>query len=264
MTSPGFIPPALGPQPAPIAAEISSFGRQGDLPEFPLSIGLPGDPDLGFQTPCFTDFSSPYLEIYKFDDRIKLGERRYFFACRFPATPISATVTRSDGLIQSVELREDIPNPNLDKGQAQAVIDWPALPFYPTDPTINYTLVITDSSGASASFPFWVEPPVKEYILPVPQASSPGTTFLVYYVNFDLNTTPTFNLYGADQILQDGQAELTHRDSWPVSITQPLLDSTGKMKGWALKPLPSVTTDIRATYVITYYNKNTYEKIWLR
>jgi hypothetical protein len=200
------------------------------------------------------------VELDTANDQMRLGERRYFFVCNFPRSLTSASVTRSDGLTQEVELLASIPNPDLRKGSAEAVIDWSALPFHPTG---MYTLTVTYEITETLNF--WVEAPTKEQILTVPPSGPPGTTFQVYYVYFDLNTTPTFDFYGEDEPVEGGDHNLTYRRSWQIPITQPLTGVMGD-KGWAQAPLVSAASDLPAAYAITYdyQGKGIFDLFWLR
>jgi hypothetical protein len=173
--------------------------------------------------------------------------------------PISALLNRPDGQSQSLTLRTAIPNPDLQLGSATAVIDWPALPF---EPTGIYSVTVMAGGGISVSLPFLVEVPTEEKILVVPQAGTPGTLFQVYYVNFDMNSTATIDLYGEDNPVIGGYHEMSQRSIWTVMIDRPLAGSPGK--GWAQATLASQATDVPAAYSVTYDNKRVFDLFWLR
>jgi hypothetical protein len=248
----------------------SRFGELGDPLRSTFIIPEPNDKkELEF-TPC-EETVTEYISTYG-DPRVfptELGRRRYFFVCNF--SPISATVTRSDGLIQPVKLLTEKPVPDLNMTKMpQAVIDWPALPFYPTG---QYTLTVISSDGSlfgcnritrGQPCKFRVDPPNQEYILPVPAAGPPGTNFLVYYVNFDPDNPLKVNLfYAENEALLPGSISISRRGSWTITMSQPLIDASGAARGWAVDPLPSNDTDLKSTYVISAENSSAYAGIWL-
>jgi hypothetical protein len=190
---------------------------------------------------------------------IELGQRRYLYVCL--ANPVSARLSRPDGLTQTIELLTEVPNPDLQMGDAQAVIDWPALPFEPANEW--YTVTVTDSTGIPEEFRFLVARPTEtteKRILIVPPAGPPGTVFHVYYVNFDLNTEPEFVFYGEDVPAVGDDHHMTYRDDWKVRIPQPLGDG----KGWGQASLISFATDRLGAYSITHNEKEIYNLFWLR
>ncbi len=256
-TAPVILPTDTPLPPAPTAAQSCSSAfscSDPSLPPLVLAAGGPNDPTF---TPCefsragaWIDAPAPYI--------IELGERRYFFACDFPSPPVSAVINLSDGSTQSAQLISSIPNPDLRIGNAVAIVDWPSLPNQPTG---LYTLTISSGDGTQAQLQFQVNPPTTEHILTVPASGPPGTTFTVYYVNFDLNTSPIFYFYGEEQPTVGGDHTLPFLGSWQVTITEPLASVPGK--GWAQLPLSSASTDRPAAYSITYDNWRIYNLFWL-
>ncbi len=248
------LPDRPTPGPAPTPCGVFNCPPDG-LPDLELAVGGPDDPSFipcqGHRAQPWVDSHPPYI--------MQLGLRRYFFACDFPTSPLSATVTLSDGSIQPVQLLGAAPNPDLPQGNAQAVIEWPALPIQPTG---TYTLTVASSAESQVAFPFLITAPTQEFILPVPAAGPAGTIFQIYYVNFDFNSTPTFDFYGEDHPVAGGDHVLSHRRRWQISITTPLVGSDGK--GWAQAPLESTPADPPAGYAISYDNKRVLNLIWLR
>lgn len=203
---------------------------------------------------------------------LDLGQRRYFFLCNIPADLATVTITRSDGITRQLEIWPPaaVPGRVLSYShQATGFVEWPALPFHPTGP---YTLTVTDGSGTSflpQSPTFIVTRPLTlaSYILPIPAAGSPGTSFLIYYVNFDRGETLDFSLHYIDKPPQQpddyDQLQLTHQThSWPIPINEPLNGSSGK--GWGVSSLSSSATDLQGTYVISSTNRDIYQPIWLQ
>jgi hypothetical protein len=247
-------PTALPTETQSCASEFSCSDNAG-LPALNLSPGGPNDPTF---IPCEFPRSEPWVDS-SIPYMMELGEHRYFFACEFPGGASSATVTLSDGSARSVQLFNSVPNADLPLGNAVAVVDWPALPF---DPTGLYTVTILSNDGNQRQLQFQVDPPTQEHILTVPSAGPPGTVFDVYYVNFDLNTSPTFDFYGEDQPNTGGDHTLLHLGSWQVTINQPLNSLPGK--GWAQASLSSASTDRRAAYSITFDSWRVFNLFWLR
>ena len=254
---PTFTETPLPPPPPPSATACPSvFSCQSAaLPPLTLPAGGPNDPTF---IPCQFPRPNPWIDTYS-PFIMELGLRRYFFACDFPTSPAQAAVTLSDGTRVQVELLQAMPNPDWPTGRPQAVIDWPALP---TQPTGVYTLTVASGGASQASLEFMVTLPTQEYILLVPAAGPPGTTFQVYYVNFAMNSTPTFEFYGEDQPVVDMPHVLSHRNRWQISITQ-LLPGTND-RGWAQAPLVSVASDRPAAYAISHDFNRVFNLIWLR
>lgn len=266
LSTTGQVPPAEAG--SSTSEEQSQAGADttpgGEQPLPPGIIGPPLLPELRFQPgqpyggfePCSDTASEPRLQILG-ENEVQLGERAYFFVCDFTDEPDSASITWPNGQIQPVELQETLPNPTLQKGNAQAIIDWPVLPFYPTD---NYTLTVTGTLGTRKELPFTVVFPsmasIDEHILVIPSAGPLGTTFQVYYVGFTLNSTATLTIYGksdstftlngADPVLLRGVVED------PVYINQPFLDPPEKYidKGWGLALLYLAKTEPPGLYFI--------------
>lgn len=237
--------PTSPPQPPVATSCPSAFScSNSSLP--PVAIAPGGPNESGFN-PCESigpqrvETSQPLI--------VELGEQRYFFACDFPSAPTSASVILSDGSVQPVAVLDPATvDRDLIINRAQAVIGWAALPTHPNG---VYTVTIADSNGDQAQLEFLVKPPTKKHILVVPHAGTPGTTFQVYYVNFDLNMAVTFDFYGEDQpTIVRGLHTLSYRGQWTILITEPLPGSSDK--GWAQAPLVSAPTDLRAAYSITY------------
>lgn len=243
-------------QPTATSGCPSSFScSDSGLPPLVLAAGGPNDPAFN---PCefprseaWVDSPAPYV--------MEMGERRYFFACDFPSTPASASVVLSDGSIQGIPVLGSIPNPDLRTGNAMAVVGWPALPNQPVG---IYTITISTADGIQAQLQFQVNPPSVEHILTVPDAGLPGTIFDVYYVNFEINTSPTFTFYGEEQMGIGGDHTLSYLGTWQVAINQPLQSSPGK--GWGQQSLISAVTDRVAAYSITYDNWRIFNLFWLR
>jgi hypothetical protein len=104
--------------------------------------------------------------------------------------------------------------------------------------------------------------PTAQHILVVPPAAPPGATFQVYYVYFDLNTTPTFDFYGEDTPVIGAKHILSHRTTWQIAITQQFAGVPGK--GWAEADLSSSTGDLPAAYGIGYNTRSVTDLFWLR
>jgi LysM repeat protein len=257
------VPPTLPPPPPTIKpTEVtptepvctSDFCPNPELEgSLTIDAGGPNEPDF---VPC-ESVTEPKIEFDTSTATVELGQRRYFYVC--VDDPVSASVTSTDGQPRQVTLLSAIPNPDLQMGNAQAVIDWPALPF---EPTGLHTMTVSSADGTVVDFVFLVLSPTTERILTVPPLGPPGTTFQVYYVNFDLNTTPTFEFYGEDEPVVGGSHELSLRTPWEVNVDQPLMGVSGK--GWAQKLLDSEPTDARAAYSITYDNKRVFNLFWLK
>ncbi len=254
-----YLPPLpFSPQPPPVATKAcSAFSCGGGtgLPDLTLASGGPNDPTF---PPCQTPQATPWIDT-PLPSRMEVGTRRYFYACDFASTPNAARVTLRDGSTRSVTLYAAPPNPDLQRGNSQAVVEWPALPVNATG---LYTLTVTDAAGNSAVMPFLVLTPTMEHILAIPPSGSPGTTFQVYYTYFDLNSRPTFDFYGENQPVVGADHKLSHRSQWRIAITQPLAGIAGK--GWAVAALASLRTDRRAAYAIGYDNRRVVSLFWLR
>jgi LysM repeat protein len=216
----------------------------------------PGGPNNAAFTPCQV-VTQPRLEFDSTIKEVELGQRRYIYVC--VPDPVSAFLARADGQTQSVNLLSTLPNPDLQTGDAQAFIDWPALPFEPTGP---YTMTVMRSDSTPVNFLFFVIPPSTERILVVPQARQRGAVFQVYYVNFNLNSTATIDLYGEDDPVVGGFHEMSLLNSHPVTINQPLAGSSGK--GWAQESLVSHANNMPAAYSLTFDNRRIFDLFWLR
>jgi hypothetical protein len=152
-----------------------------------------------------------------------------------------------------------MPNPDLQLGNAQAVVEWLALPVL--QQTGLYTITVGTSDGIIASIPVYILPPSQEHILVVPLIGSAGATFQVYYVNFDLGTQ-TFDFYGEERPVVGIDHSLSHRDQVQVAITNPLATIDGK--GWAQQPVISATTVEPGVYAIAPSNLSATGSFWLR
>ena len=262
-------PPPPSPQVPPCPSVLSCPSTA--LPPLMLAPGGGNDPTF---KPCSPSDSN---RIQTSSLVIELGERLYFFACNFPSPPVSAAVILSNGSIQPLALldpltvnRDLITSTiiNTSTGdveyKAQAVIEWAAVPTdASTQPIGIHTLIITDGSGNKEERQFMVKLPTKKHILVLPHADAPGRTFQVYFVNFDLNTDATFELYGEDQPSSvRGKHTLTHRGQWTIPITKSLPQSSDK--GWAQAPLVSASTDLRVAYSISYNQNEIYTLFWLK
>jgi hypothetical protein len=203
---------------------------------------------------------------------VEIGQRRYFYLCDFPTGSITATVTLSDGSIQTVELLSFVPNPDLpsspkdsqEQPRLKAVIDWPALP---TQPLGDYVLRVGYADDKQVEQVFSVDPPTSQYILPVPAAGSPGTAFDIYYINFTVNTTREIELYGEDSPPTPGlNHRFRFRDRWQITITQPFAPPIPGLEGqgWEMVLLESKPEDTLALYAITHDRERVSNLIWLR
>lgn len=283
-----FIPTAMPATPSPMPVSVATVAHS----PFTLKEGIPAeiiDPSLPnayeeFEYPhCNPDPSAtphPWLDAfdpwsndppYDVLTKVALGQRRYIFLCNFPDGPATAMVTRSDGITRSLKIWPSSVLPNLDlkmSDEARSFVEWVALPFHPTG---TYTLTVTDNN----SIPFPLDPstfavvppdPSTAYILPVPPSGPPGTSFLIYYVNFELGQTLDFKLAfaGNSPIQRDPRApyEVHPAGDWRVQITEPLLRINGK--GWGQKILSSNSTNLEGTYVITSTHSEIHQKIWLQ
>jgi hypothetical protein len=249
-------PPTVKPTEEPPAEPVctSDFCPNPELDDtLTLDPGGPNEPDF---VPC-ESVTEPQIQFDTSILTVELGQRRYFYVC--VEDPVSASVTRTDGQAQQVTLLSAVPNLDLQMGNAQAVIDWPALPF---EPTGAHTMTVSAGDGTVVDFLFLVIPPTTEYILMVPPLGPPGTTFHVYYVNFDLNTTPTFEFYGEDEPAVHRTHEFSLRSTRQINVDQPLMGVSGK--GWAQRFLISEPSDARAAYSITYDNKRVFNLFWLK
>jgi LysM repeat protein len=260
------VPPPAAPAGAPAGApappsppSCSAFScppTGGDVSSFPVPAGGPNGAAF---TSCEYPRSNPWIDPFPPSSFVELGARLYFFMCDFPTGPVKATMTLSDGSSQPVELLRPKLNPDLPPGRAQAVVDWPALPFHPTGP---YTLTVVSGSGKPEPFYFHVTQPTAEHILAVPAADPPGTIFRIYYVYFPLTSTQTIDFYGEDQPVTGADHTLSHRNQWQIPITQPLAGTNDK--GWAVQTqLESLPGDQPGAYAIRYGFTGVYDVIWL-
>lgn len=275
--------PTLAPiVPAAVPTTVvprSPFSLQGSIPK---DLVEPSDSNKSGEleyVPCTETkpITAPWVSAFDNDEqvqltRVALGQRRYFFLCNFKSPPATALVTRSDSITYQLEIRSilDLPNPELKRSiTATHFVEWLALPFYPTSSstyssTLTYTLTIKDDNGnlLIPTQPFRVISPstATPYIMPVPLSGPPGTSFLVYYVNFPLWQAQEFQLYYYNSN-PNRQTDTRH-----VLITEPLTGVKGK--GWGLGLLPSIVTDVAGTYVISSTNpadsdEPIHQKIWL-
>lgn len=229
-------------------------------------------------TPCKT-YTENELGLDTFDPTAELGQRLYFFTCHF-TNPISATVTQSNGITESVELlgptSTKLPPYVAEKitGTVKAVIEWSALPTLPVTSLEIYTLTVTENSGnflTPVDAMIFVEPPERSHILVLPQAGVLGTRFLIYYVNFTPSLTLTFDLYSQGQPevrTEESGGKLYYRRSWQVPITQTLFVSNGE-GGWAKMPLFLGPAPANRYYAISYREEDLEERqpdwlFWLK
>ncbi len=264
-----FLPPlAVGAAPPlPTAPTVDSGGGGGgpsvvcpgfscpssDLPDLNLAPGGPNDPS--FQ-PCAPARATPWVSAEK--AIIEMGERLYLFACDFTTRPISATIT-VNGVVQPIPLTDSLRNLDLQKGPAQAIVEWLALPDRPLG--LHRLTIYGENGESTVPFNFIVEAPSGPHILVDPQAASPGSTFTVYYINFDLNSAPTIALYGEDLPAVGADHSMSGRGTWTVLIDRPLPGMAGK--GWTAAPLSSRPQDRRAAYAVSYNNQAVYDLFWL-
>ncbi len=249
--------PELTPTPVPTSTKPACDNDFCPNPDLEGSLTIePGGPNNPEFVPCEA-VTEPRVEFDTTTKIVELGQRRYFYVCI--NSPVSASITREDGQVMQVTLRNTIPNPDLQIGNARAVVDWPVLPF---EPTGIHTMTVTRSDGPPVDFRFLVAIPNEERILTVPQAGEPGTIFQVYYVNFDMNATETFEFYGEDEPAVGRNHHFSQRSSWQVVINQPLVGLGGK--GWAQVPLASEIYNSLGAYSITFDNRRIYDLFWLR
>jgi hypothetical protein len=230
-----------------------------------LDSGAPGD--AGFD-PCHGDLGEPGLHFVT--DEIEIGQRLYVYVCEFPEglplTALTAKVEQADtNFSQDVTVLPVPANPDEDeeKNDAQAVVEWPALPGQPIG---HYVLSVATSGDEKIEITqgFDVKAPGSPHVLIVPEVGSPGKIFEVYYVFFELNTALDVALYGEDTPVEKQNHFVTGRDSTTVVIDQELPYSTGK--GWAKQSLESSPDDIRSGYaVVFFYMNNSYKRLfWLK
>jgi hypothetical protein len=257
------VPPQSNPNPQSDCPSPFSCSNSG-LPGY--SIGLGGGNDPTNYVPCQSPSDSGWIDTAPpYDAQQKpvmtLGERRYFFACDFGSKLISAKVVFADGTSQPVPLLDPTDvNPDLITGSetksAQKVIEWAAIPLEGVTQHIGTnTLIITDANQKETPYDFVVNLPTTKHILVVPHSEAPGTTFEVYYVNFDKGNPITVTLYGEDT--PSGKHcvhTFTSRQRWTVTIDKSL--SASSNMGWAQAMLPSASTDPPAAYSINYPGQN--------
>ncbi|MBN2007520.1 MAG: LysM peptidoglycan-binding domain-containing protein [Anaerolineae bacterium] len=243
--------PATSPPEGPVCAN-----ELCPNPEFAGTFNIePGGPNQAEYIPC--EFvGEPRIELDTTTFILELGQRRYFYVCG--DTPVSAYVTREDGQHQQVDLLTAHPNPDLSMGNAQAVIDWVALPF---EPTGVHTMTVKRGDESQVDFIFLVQYPKTERIVVIPPVGPPGAVFQVYYVNFDLNTAPTIDVYGEDIPLLMGTHELSQRSTFSILINQPLTGQPGK--GWGQGPIVSQTYNAPGAYAVTFDHRRVYGMFWL-
>jgi LysM repeat protein len=264
-------PPAGEPQgPAPTTCPSPFSCPLADLPPFLLAAGSPADPDF---KPCENaPAGAHFIDID--DDRQAVGEHFYFYLCGYPlpqeplaaGTTITATILQPDGLEVSVAVQAEHPNRDLKMGGASAVINWPAIPEKPLG---AYQLAVDAGDGIADTLNFWVEAtkPPDEHpelgrILVVPVSGLPGTSFVVYFVNFDLGATLQVELYGENNPVVGQAHDMTGRYTFSVDILKPLDGVPGK--GWGRYDLPSDPGDPRGGYVIVYNNKEVVAQFWIQ
>ena len=243
--------------------------QQVELPKWKLDSGSPGAADVF--TACRTSAPTQWVDMLaplfprpsdsEQPEKVQLGERRFFFACDFPAKPVSARMTTSDGQVMAATLLETLPNEDLSKGRAQAVVDWPVLP---THATIRYTLTITDSEGNTASSFIDVLAPTKRHILTVPAAGTSQTYFWVYYVNFEPGTSPEFDYCQVARSL-GALGEVIYS---PVACTKRSVRidrqlAGGDGIGWAEERLYFQPASLPAPFVIAYGEGQSHTLFWL-
>lgn len=243
------------PTPTPTPTETTCDSDFCPNPDLEGTLVLdPGGPNNASFVPC--EFvTEPRIEFDTGVEIVELGQRRYFYVCM--NDPVTAVVTGEDGSSKSVPLLSTLPNPDLKSGNAQAFIDWPALPM---EPTTVHTMTVTSGDGTAIDFLFLVQNPTKERILAVPPAGPPGTVFQVYYVNFELGSTATIDFYGEDEPSVGAVHEMSQRSSWTVSIDKPLANNGG----WTQKPLVSEETDLPGAYSITFDGQRIFNLFWLQ
>lgn len=242
--------------PNPTITDTPTSSPTATPTHIPIVLAPGGGNDPGF-TPCEIQRGSPWIDTD--NDTFEVGQRQYFFACEFPEAIVQANVTLSDGSIQNALILSSMPNPVLQQGTADAVIVWSALPAQPTG---MYSMTLIDNAGNQndTPFPFWIELPTQEYILAVPAAGSPGTTFDIYYVNFDLNVTLEIELY-REQSFDGTNYTFTYQSGWDVTITNPLAGLAGK--GWFTHPLTTSPSEPLLAYLI-HHQLSAYTIYWLK
>jgi hypothetical protein len=205
-------------------------------------------------------------DLRTFSRTLEVGERIYFFACNF-ANPISATMSRSHNITESVEIlgltSDKLPPFITDKisDTVKAIIEWPALPTPPlTETQKTFTLtVVDDNNGTPTTVTkrIRVRQPRRPHILVVPQAGPLfGTNFMVYYVNFTRSLTLTVDLYRQGQASKGEEPQkLYYRNSRQVPITRTLPVANGD-EGWAMAPLYLGPTPVNLYYALSHKGEN--------
>jgi LysM repeat protein len=250
-------PPAAPPVAAPVAPPVvqppppppnSPFGqRSGSLQGFDLPAPMPNDPTF---TPCMTGNGARIsVESERSNDPAKYdlvhGQRAYYFACDLSdPTKLTAQMIGPTGT-QSLPVLLYMPNPDLQMGTAQGVIDWTV----PCDlPAGSYTLIIQDGTGEPpAHLTFNVTPDPtdiqerEQKILVVPEVAPAGTTFQVYYCGYPPNSNVSINLFYAVARLPNDEIKFRHATSWNVLMNA---------EGWAKEELASSPNDPGVVYYI--------------
>jgi len=220
----------------------------GEGPPLALPSGDPNEPSY---TPCQVPNGEPWIDTYQ-PVNTSLGQQRTFYACEFTDPLTAASMTLSDGTVQTLTLL----NPPAGSA-AVAMVRWAALPSTPTESTI---LTLTEADGGAQTLQFMVLAPAAatQHILVVPQAAAPGAEFTAYLVNFPIGTAITVSLYS--QATADS-VELVHRRDFSVVIDQPLAGSAG---GWGRLMLRSSPDDPQLIYGLGVNNGALITLFWLR
>jgi len=268
------VPPiiTLTPSKMPTATPCIGFTCSGtdvliDIP--------PGSPNANY-FPCLQGPSSPYISV---DSKTAtptpvatpggtptpiyvayVGQRLYYFACKFTNSASLRAELSGPGGIQPLEvlssespLLEDLRtklkwkymSPTL-KERVKGVVIWNALCDLPTGP---YTLTVRSSADEVASLGIelkLLESPDGQRvasILSVPQAGPAGTTFTFYYCGY-------INRAGQDVVIDfhyleteytDGRREYRKSSEWIVPINE---------SGWATSSLTSTQGDTARRYML--------------
>ncbi len=286
LSSPGTAsaqPPGVAPQPPDNGQAESPFSRRGNLLAFTQQPVLPNAPDPCSEPPKGHMAGEPWifasLISINNEHQLERGQRVYYFACNFTdpiVTPqptpqsinLTATMIWPNGKKQTLDVQYYLP-PTVPPfelgvmGNAVGVFTWYAICNLPLG---QYSLVIKDNiQNRSAQINFELKKAEFGRILPVPEAGSAGTTFYVFYCDYEPNTRVTVDLfYQAARLiyatptprptpepqcpsipcsvaLHDPDISWKQADRWEVFINS---------DGWASHTLPSSKGDLGVAYLL--------------
>jgi len=230
--------------------------------------GGPGNPSS--YEPCKGNGEPPRIEIHGGTiNPISQGDRTFFYACNFTVSGgVIAQAIPDDGSAPiNLKTYPFHPALNLDRGLAQAVIDFPVTPDTKVE---TYTIHVSVGTQSATPIPIEVVPSDvnQSWILPVPLVGSPGDTFQVYYVNYPVATNITSILFSAEPPgVRPSYTDMIPRLSWTFPITESLIVSgttPAEPRGWTMMqykfPIPAQIN----TYAIADLDRHGRSLLWIK